>query len=128
MTSEINFTGRSAPRGIVAPGPRVQLGIKQGDSFQIRPGEPLYVFVPLTVGTNFSFAQMEKSAFSIGPSQMPPGVGTPRIAGEWFQISMTPGVREGTREEVRLQTKATPEAVAHTALTFTLVTGGRRFY
>ena len=129
MTSEIKPTGASAPSGIVAPnGPRVQIGLKQGDVVEVRPGEPVYVCLPHAAGSGYSMAQIEKSQFLIRATNAPSGA--PRIAGQWFKLSLVEGLtKEGTREQVKLQSTAiVPGAVPFTQLTFTVVAGGRIFY
>ncbi len=128
MASDIKLTGASAPRGIVASTqPHVQIGLKQGDVLVTRPFDPAYVCMPGAPGSGYSMAQIPQSQFIIIPTNAP--AGAPRIAGQWFKISLVEGLTpEGTREEVKLQSTAVvPGATPFTQLTFTVVAGSRVF-
>jgi hypothetical protein len=125
-----SVNGPSTPKGIVAAAPRVQFGIAQGQKLTVPVGEALHLFIPATHGHDLGISTVSgpRFIFIVAPrKQPPPGVGAPRIAGQWFEIWLSSLAEGHETQVVRLQSGvSSPQP--HTRLTFTLVGGGKRFY
>ena len=54
------------PQGIVAPKPQsiVAANIKKGDKLEIRPGEPVYIFIEPRMGTGTSLQGLNKRSYN----------------------------------------------------------------
>ena len=123
------------PMGIVAPQPQslISTNIKAGQKVEIRPGEPVYLFIPTRMGSGTKLDGLNKNTpFSIKAlAGTPPGVPGVRTMGKWYQISLKPGEKAGQKDQVKLTTapvvapnvKVKPEVTR-----FTLVAGSQRWY
>src|SRR4051812_35309770 len=108
--------GPSTPKGIVAPAPRVQLGITQGQKLTIPVGEALHLFIPATHGHDLGINPVVGTVFIVAPGKQPPGVGAPRIAGQWFEIWLSSLAEGHETLAVRLQSGVS-SGHPHTRLT-----------
>jgi hypothetical protein len=120
----------SARRGIVAPQPRVQLSVKQGDRLEIRPHEPIHLFLSTKIGASRSISGLNKdSPFRIVEADPPRGTVQPKIPGRWYRIEVKDGTRAGRVDRVQVDVRPTvPRALGWKELSFTLVSGSMRYY
>jgi len=123
------------PMGIVAPQPEAlnSDNIKKGQKVEVRPGEPVYLFIPTRMGSGTQLQGLNKrSPFTIKQLQgTPPGVPGVRTMGTWYQLALKPGEKAGQRDRLQLisapvvgpNVKVKPEVK-----NFTLVSGNQRWY
>ena len=123
------------PMGIVAPQPQslISTNIKAGQKVELRPGEPVFLFIPTRVGSGTKLQALNKDTpFSIKRlASTPPGVPGIRTPGQWYQLSLKQGEKVGQRDQVQLVTTPVvgPNVKVKSEVTrFTLLAGGRRFY
>ena len=118
--------------GIVAPQPRslISDNIKRGQKIEIRPGEPMFVFIERRMGTGGRLEGLNKSSpFSISKVARPPaGVPVPRTMGDWFRISLKPGEKAGQKDQIKLVTSTVTLHPKETSKPFTLVSGSMRWF
>lgn len=132
--SNASQAGR-APMGIVAPRPQALISdnIKAGQKVEIRPGEPVYLFIPTRMGSGTKLQGLNKrSPFTIkAMTGTPPGVPGVRTMGKWYQLALKPGQKAGQKDQLQLisapvvgpNVKVKPEVTR-----FTLVSGSQRWY
>lgn len=129
-----NVTGVSVgPRlGIMAPRPQALIAdnIKRGQKVEIRPGEPVFVFIETKMGTGGRLEGLnKKTPFKISLSRPPAGVPVPRTMGQWFRIELKAGEKAGQTDRIALVTRAVvPGAPVTERKNFTLVSGHQRYY
>jgi hypothetical protein len=130
----VSGAGRvSHPLGIRAPDPRSVISdqIKKGSKVEIRPGEPVFMFIPSRVGAGTKLEGLNRnSPFSVTRVAKPPvGVPVPRTPGSWVRISLKLGEEAGQKDQVKLVARSvTPSHSTSKVVSFTLVAGHQRYY
>lgn len=128
----VNAAGR--PMGIVAPQPETMASssISRDQRIEVRPGEPVFLFVVTPIGGHSSIEKINKrSAFTFTPCERPAGAAQPRAPGQWLRIELKPNTRAGAVDEVELQSVGMGlpgREPGKEVVPFTLVAGERRFY
>ena len=121
-----------APMGIMAPRPQSLIAgeIKAKQRVEIRPGEPVFVFIERRMGTGGKLAGLNKDTpFSITRlSKAPAGVAVPRTMGDWYKISLKEGEKAGQTDQIKLVERTVTLKPKITEKPFTLVSGSQRYY
>jgi hypothetical protein len=118
--------------GIMAPRPQSLIAdhIEARQRIEVRPGEPVYLFIPKRLGAATSLHGIDRNTpFSIthlkGTPQGVPGVRTP---GDWYRISLKPGEEAGQQDQIKLVTKTVTPKTTTAVKPFTLISGSLRYY
>lgn len=125
---------QSPGMGIMAPKPMALMAdaIKKGQVVEVRPGEPVFVFIEMRPGSGTSIKNFNKrSPFKMSLSRPPVGVPVPRTMGSWYRIELGPGAKVGQKDRVAVVTKpvvAPGLQVKGSAVPFTLCVGAMRYY
>lgn len=128
----VNRTAPRPPMGIVAPRPQSLIAgdIKARQRVEVRPGEPVFLFIERRMGRGGTLSGLNKDTpFSITRlSKAPEGVAVPRTMGDWYRISLKQGEKAGQTDQIKLVERTVALQPKITEKPFTLVAGGRRYY
>ncbi len=119
--------------GIVAPRPAVYTDIKRNQRIEVRPAEPIYLFIETRMGSGTQLEGLNKhTPFKVEDSQAPAGVPVPRTMGRWLKISVARGAKAGRSDRVKLVSSPVLGPAAQSKPTsivpFTLTVGNMRYY
>ncbi len=133
MSSSMKIDAVAPPpgMGIMAPGPRVLMAndVKPGMKLEIRPYEPVHLFIPIRPGVNHQLDGLNKhSPFTVERENPPSGVAAPRTLGYWVKISVKPNTKAGKSDRVFLARGSIMPGAERTRTFFTLVAGNVRYY
>jgi hypothetical protein len=131
MSEPVRPVGAIAPTGIVAPNPAVIQNITAGQRIQVRPGEPVYLFIEKRTGFSKSIEGLNKrTPFVVTRlAKAPQGVTNIRTQGTWFRVEVPRAAKVGTTDRVHVRTlqgAAKHEVGPRTYFTFEA--GPRRMY
>ena len=129
-TASVRRAESVAPRGIVAPKPEILMDVKAHQRVEVRPGEPVHLFLASSVGAGRSIAGLNKrTPFTVTLMEKAPVGAAATTRGAWFKIEARPTAKVGTTDRVSVQlTPVVLNPVPVNELFFTLVVGAQRQY
>jgi hypothetical protein len=122
---------RPGSMGIVAPRPELYTSTKYNQRIEVRPGEPVYIWIERRVGAGVRIEGFNKNTpFNIEHMSRPPqGVALPRAPGDFYRVSVDRAVKPGIADRVfKVTYPVVPNAQPSSRSPFTLVTGAMRYY